>query len=106
LTNQDVLKKYPRLTAHLIAESLGYFTPEAAAGAILAHKEKRPYRCEWYSHIVGLSRKSYEEVNADTIRLAFQFRHYHKGFMRDYRSARCLVDATLEGKGPVFASWF
>ena len=32
----DILRRYPRLVSHLICESLGYFTPEGAAGAILA----------------------------------------------------------------------
>jgi hypothetical protein len=30
----DVLQRLPCLVAHLIVESLGYFTPEAAANAI------------------------------------------------------------------------
>ena len=31
LSIKDVMKKYPRITAHIIAESLGYATPSCAA---------------------------------------------------------------------------
>lgn len=38
----EVLDRYPILVAHMICESLGYFTPNAAANALLAHIEGRP----------------------------------------------------------------
>lgn len=33
-----IMKKYPRIVAHLITESLGYFTPKSAANAIIRAK--------------------------------------------------------------------
>lgn len=48
-TPEEVMKKYPRIVAHLIAESLGYFTPRTAAIAIIKAKNNEPYFCEWYA---------------------------------------------------------
>jgi hypothetical protein len=35
LNTEDAIRRWPRIVAHLIAESLGYFTPEGAANALL-----------------------------------------------------------------------
>jgi len=61
-TRDEVLRRYPRIVSHLIAESLGYFLPEAAAGAVLAVLEKRGCACEWYCHMSGVSGRSLEET--------------------------------------------
>lgn len=51
---EEVLQRFPRLVAHLICESLGYFTPLSAANALLHYRENQPFWCEWYIHIAGL----------------------------------------------------
>jgi len=108
LTVEETMAKYPRLTAHLICQSLGYFTPSAAARAIQAHKLHQPYHCEWYMGIASYSGKDIKEVNAETLNRAFKHRHYHKGFMSSYEVAKRLVDETLKDSRnePIFASWF
>ncbi len=60
-----IMKKYPRLTAHLICESLGYFSPRCAASAIYAHVNKKPYFCEWYE---SLFRGTITEEEKQTLR--------------------------------------
>ena len=47
-TQSGVLQRLPCLVAHLIAESLGYFTPEAAANAIAYYTRGEAFFCEWY----------------------------------------------------------
>ena len=114
MTKNDVLKRYPRLVAHLICASLGYHTPLSAAGAVLAHINKEPYWCEWYSHMAGFNKTgSYEErmvlVGKNALSAAFVGRHSHKGFMTEYKQAIMLVKAELERSGctsNMFASWF
>ena len=118
-TMQEVLQRYPRLTGHLICDSLGYFTPEAAAHAVLAHIRGEPCYCEWYYDWCGkvLARKAVRptqqewdaqmlEVGRQAIERAFRGRHHHTGYMAHYPQARDLVDhVRAGGKGPIFASW-
>jgi hypothetical protein len=104
----EVMKRYPRLTGHLICESLGYFTPQAAAQAIHSHINKRPCFCEWYTHMAqGYNEEKAIKVGADTLDRAFKHRHHHLGYMAHYPQAAELVKEVLAGRdGPTFASWF
>lgn len=102
---EEILSRYPRLVAHLICESLGYFTPHAAANAIKHHALGRPFPCEWYLHMAGEDGASLLQVGREVLARAFRHRHHHRGFMADYSRARALVQAALSGHGPQFASW-
>lgn len=51
MTPEEAMRRWPRLCAHMICESLGYFTPRSAALALLHMKRRSPYFCEWYSHM-------------------------------------------------------
>lgn len=104
-TLDEVLSRYPRLAAHLICESLGYFTPHAAANAIKHHALGRPFACEWYVHMAGWGRDALVAVNRETVAAAFRHRGRHQGFMADYRRARELVRQALAGQAPELASW-
>lgn len=105
----DVIQHYPRLVAHMICESLGYFTPQRAADALLAYKRGEPFYCEWYIH---MNRYRYDDagiikVGQQVVKNAISRRHTHKGFMADYRLARRIVERVRQGEpGPEFASWF
>ena len=107
-SSKEVLQRYPRLTGHLICESLGYFTPGAAANAIKAYIEKRPCYCEWYTHMAGgYSDEKVLQVGIDTLKRTFRNRHHHRGYMAEYAQAKMIVDHVLAGgKEPEFASWF
>ena len=106
-TRDEILRRYPRLVSHLICESLGYFTPEGAAGAILAVVRNRPCACEWYLHMAGLAGLSLEDVGRHTLRRAIHSRHHHRGFMAEYTRARALVHRLVTtGDSPLLASWF
>lgn len=106
-TRDQILRRYPRLVSHLICESLGYFTPEGAAGAILAIVQNRACACEWYLHMAGVGGRSLEDVGRDTLRRAIGSRHHHRGFMAEYARARALVEQLVKsGESPLFASWF
>ena len=105
---EAVLNRYPRLSAHMICESLGYFTPASAANAILHHIRGRPFYCEWYWDMAG------EDVGADNIlriglqviEKAFRERRHHQGFMAHYPAARALVEHVRGGnEEPIFMSW-
>src|SRR5690606_39066574 len=45
--SEHYLRRYPRICAHIIAESLGYATPEVAAQILKDGAEGRPNFCEW-----------------------------------------------------------
>ena len=106
-----VLKSYQRLVACMIEESVGYFTPQAAANAIMAHKKNAYWGCEWYSHIDScrnpgkLWDKDYDDrikvINHDVISEAYKKRKY----FRSQRS-RAIVSENIAGNESIGASWF
>jgi hypothetical protein len=110
-TPEEVMKKHPRIVAHLIAESLGYFTPRSAAIAIIKAKNNEPYYCEWYTDCAGrygdmLDKKNVARVTKEVLEQAIKYRHVHKGYMSDYKKALEIVKKAIEGNEPTFASWF
>jgi len=105
---EEVLNRYPRLVGHLIAESLGYFTPRSAANAIFMHIKGHPFCCEWYVHCAqGYDDAKLLDVGKKALMLAFRNRRYHTGYMASYRHAKAITDSVKSGgPDPVFASWF
>ena len=104
-----ILKRYPRLSAHIICQSLGYFTPKGASNVIYAYKNDVPYSCEYISHISGgFDREEMKKATKFVIRDAIKKRHLHKGFMEDYNTAKALVGEVIQSgqKNGVLASWF
>ena len=106
-----IMKKYPRLTAHMIAESLGYFTPKSAAIAIIEAKNNEPYFCEWYTSCAArygdmYNRENVRRVTKEVLQQAIKYRHNHKGYMSSYKTALEVVKKALNGMHPMFASWF
>jgi len=53
MTPETVARRWPRIMARMIVESLGYFTPRAAANALLAHKLGQGFGCEYYCFSAG-----------------------------------------------------
>jgi hypothetical protein len=97
---QTVMRRYPRITAHIIAESLGYATPSRAASILDDAKHRRENWCEWIH-------ACYRCDPLPAVQAAIQNRHHHHGFMAEYDFARALVGRALErGEEPVFGSWF
>jgi hypothetical protein len=111
-SQSEVLQHLPCLTAHLIAESLGYFTPEGAANAIAYHTKGEAFYCEWYydwasKRSKGDLRDTVKEVGELAIKNAISRRAHHRGPMAEFRRALALVLHVRQGgEGPVFASWF
>ena len=119
-TPEEVLRRYPRLIAHLICESLGYYTPGHAANTVMAYQAGLSWGGEWHDHLAQgrLGRKGrrptseeYDEemrrINHVVIRWAFERRHTHRGAMAHYPQARAIVDGVNQGcKPPMLASWF
>lgn len=112
MTQEEVLRRWPRLVAHMICESLGYFTPKSAANAIIRYKQDEPFYCEWYSSIANargagfFDEEAMRQVGRDVLNWAIKGRHRHKGYMADYENARAVIERELAGNGPIFASWF
>ena len=109
MTRREILRKYPRLVAHLICESLGYFSVLSAAGAIEAHAAGEPCYCEWYCHMSSVGKKDIRDVGRDTLALAIRRRKWHKGYMAEYQRAIAQVKAELEREGVtsnMLAAWF
>jgi len=100
VSNEDYLARYPRICAHIIAESLGYATPLCAAGILRDAKEGMENWCEWvYS--------CYERDPKPVVRDSIQRRHHHEGYMASYALALQIVRRQLDsGEGPTLASWF
>ena len=94
------MERYPRITSHIIAESLGYATPTRAASILKDAAEGKENWCEWiFSCYNRNPRKAVEN--------AIRSKHHHKGYMAEYSLAKKLVARALEtGEEPVFGSWF
>lgn len=97
---EEVLKRYPALTAHLIAESLGYATPSCSANIILDAIHGRKNWCEWiYS--------CYNRNPLPAVQGAISHRKTHEGYMAEFKYAYAIVKKAREtGQEPLFASWF
>lgn len=107
LSMEDALRRWPRLIAHPIAESLGYFTPEGAANTVLLFKRGQENWCEWFLHMASVGRKPMLQVAMETIQRAIRERRYHHGYMSSYELALKIVRRRIAtGRGPVFATWF
>jgi hypothetical protein len=114
----DVIQRLPRLVAHLVCESLGYFTPQAAANAIAYHTRAEPFSCEWYYDWASKRfasgntqradvRGTVVEVGKLAIENACRRRNRHRGPMADFKQAWALVQHVRQGgEEPAFASWF
>ena len=99
-TPQEIMRRYPRITAHIIAESLGYATPTKAALILRDAKNRQENWCEWiYS--------CYNKDAFAAVRGAIRNRHRHNGYMSEYKLAKALVNRAIQsGDEPIFASWF
>ena len=114
----EVIQRLPCLVAHLICESLGYFTPQSAANAIAYYTRGEPFFCEWYYDWAAKRfasrntkcadlRDTVREVGELAIRNAVHRRAHHRGPMADSKYALALVRHVRQGnEGPTFASWF
>lgn len=112
-TPEDAVRRFPRLTGHLICESLGYFTVRSAGAAIVAYLSDEPFGCEWYSHIsqcqgTGMfDNEAFLSINRQVVSSAIRRRHEHRGYMTEYAHAKSLVDRfTQTGDQNELASWF
>lgn len=97
---QQVMTRWPRITAHIIAESLGYATPEKAAWILKDAALNQPNYCEWIDACFkGDARKA--------VVGAIRKRHLHQGYMASYPQALAIVRHVNQGnQGPTLASWF
>lgn len=117
-SQSEVLQRLPCLIAHLIAESLGYFTPQSAANAIAYYTKGEPFFCEWFYDWASKRfargntkcsdlRGTVLEVGGLAIQNAIRRRAHHRGPMAEFKRALALVVHVRQGgEGPVFASWF
>lgn len=97
---RDYLSRYPRICAHIIADSLGYAVPLVAAGILKHAKENQPHYCEWIDACYGGDPRP-------AVQRAIRNRHTHHGYMASYNLALKIVRRELdEGESPMFASWF
>jgi len=100
LSVEETMKRYPCLTAHVIAESLGYATPSRAARILKDAREGRKNYFEWISSCYGSD-------PLPAVRNAIRNRHHHKGYMAEYKLAKKIVDRAIEtGEEPFLGSWF
>jgi len=100
LSTEETMKRYPQITAHIIAESLGYATPSCAARILKDAREGRENYCEWIYSCYGSD-------PLPAVRNAIRNRHHHKGYMAEYKLAKKLVDRAIEtGDEPLLESWF
>ena len=100
MTLEDVRRRWPRIVAHMISESLGYCTIDGASRIVLDGKLGRANYCEWLY--------SCHDCNArKVLNCAIKRRTTHTGYMAEYKLAKALVDrANQTGEEPLFASWF
>lgn len=96
----EFIRRYSRITGHIIAESLGYATLSTAARIGLDGLCGRENYCEWIDACYGGNARACLESS-------IRNRHAHSGYMAEYKLAKKLVDQYLDsGNEPVLASWF
>ena len=99
LSAAQFLRRYPRLVGHIIAASLGYYTPSGAASLLADLRRGREHESPWID-------LCFEGDSEEAVRSAFERRHSHKYPMSSYERARDLVqDAIRTGEEPVVESW-
>ena len=99
-SREQYLEQYPRICAHIIAESLGYATPDKAAMILKDAKEGNENWCEWIF-------SCYDRDPLPAVEGAIRNRHSHHGYMAEYQQALAIVRRQSDtGEGPVLASWF
>ena len=100
------MKRYPRLTAHLICESKGWLTPISAGEAIADHANGIPHVSEWYTQNGNWTAAHLLAANRAALTLTFQYRRTHRCGQRDYRRARRLVESAVRHcEGLLNQSW-
>ncbi len=94
-----VLRRWPRLISHLVAETFSRFTVQDAARAIIAYRENKPFYCELYlcmqKHSPGAT---FQDISEYMIERAFKMRRYHDVVLNNYLRARELLEETLKGR--------
>jgi hypothetical protein len=100
LSLKETMNRYPHITMHIMAESLGYAAPSCAANILKDAREGRKNHCEWiYSGYSG-------DAGA-AVRDAIKHRHTHQGFIAEYKLSLALVRRALgSGDEPDLGSWF
>lgn len=95
----EYMARYPRLTAHIIADSFGYCGPSTAATILRDVKLGRDNASEWV-------RVVYQFDPRPAVRAAIRTRHHHRNEFCDYGAALELVARAIKtGDEPVFAAW-
>ncbi len=98
-TREQVMRKYPRICAHIICESLGYACPSTAASILRDAMYHRKNYCEFIA-------SCYRGDARECVRRAVAYRHTHSGYMAEYKLALAIVLRALKtGKEPMLASW-
>jgi len=105
MTTDEVLRRYPRLCAHLMAHSLGYLSARGAASVIAEHASGRPSYNEWFVSMVTRHRcpdagsldEALLQVGREEIGHAVRYRRTHTGYMADARMALALVQRERRG---------
>lgn len=96
------------IIAHLMCESLGYFSPKAALNCLTAYLNGEGFPCEWLCSMV----RSYDqgkvwEVTRDIVHQALFRKEHHTGYMADYQDALRIIKRVKEGSTAYdLASWF
>lgn len=101
-SNEEILKRYPRICGHMICESLGYASAMLAAKIVADGARGTPNYCEWID--------SCYQGNARTpLESAIRGRHNHSGYMAEYGRAQNVVRRAVEcGESGVasLGAWF
>lgn len=99
-SSDDYLRRYPRICAHIIAESLGYATPTTAATILKDAHRRQENWCEWIA-------SCYRCDPRPAVQNAIKNRQHHRGYMASYQLALNIVQHEIDtGESPMFASWF
>lgn len=104
IERDEALRRWPRVVAHVICESLGCLSPIGAAGVVSG-----AYTGYWPEGGSEYMDHCHYGDCARALGNAVYGRRYHSGFMAEYRQARLLVAAEIKGNtDPVvlFGSWF
>jgi len=117
---REILRRYPRVCAHLVCDSLGYYSPDSAAYALRDIALGRPAYSEWFMHMASVQLKNegaaaprdadgyvdeayYQKtmigIGRHILERAVKSRSHHHGMMADYGQARAVIAHKLTPRG-------
>jgi len=99
-TAEQIMRRYPRITTHIICESHGNILPSAAAQILMDTRARR-------ANLASPVTASLKRDPMLAVRDAIRRRHQHRRDMLNYETVQYVVSRAIQtGEEPFFFVWF